>query len=71
MDELREGVELYSVFWPDGATQEVGKHGVVSIVVREQVGEMAMVPWIELTTDSGTKYLYNPKTIDGVRFADQ
>lgn len=63
--ELKEGIKLEAVFWAEGGVVEVGKHGCTEIVVREQVGQMAMVPWAAATINDKVT-LYNLALAEGV-----
>ena len=69
--ELREGVELLTVFWSEGEALTAGRGQCESIVVREQTGQMAMVPWVEVTLIDGTSSLYNLALVEGVTVLDR
>lgn len=60
-----EGQQLLSIFWEDGEI-ETGKRGHKEIVVVMENGEMAGVPWAEVTKEDGSIYKYNLKMCHGV-----
>jgi len=68
--ELIEGVELKCVFWTDGEVT-VGKADCASLIVREQYGQMSMVPWVEAIYENGKKQLYNLALAEGVTVLDK
>lgn len=63
--ELREGVKLQSVYWDEGS-YEVGRLEVESITIREQTGQMSMVPWAEIKWATGKTHLVNCALLQGV-----
>ena len=63
--ELREGQELKEIWWSDDGYCTVGSNSVESITVREQTGQMSMVPWVEVVR-KGVKSLYNCAFLEGV-----
>lgn len=63
--ELKEGTKLKSVFLVDGGEVKAGNGGCASIVVAEQTGQMAMVPWAKVTREDGTVQLYNLALAEG------
>lgn len=69
--ELREGVKLRTVFWSNEESVSVGRGSCVSITVREQPGQMGMVPWAESVTKNGQTYLYNLANVEGVAVLDR
>ena len=68
--ELKEGVYLKSIFWPEGDVT-IGKHGCTSLFVRMQMGQMSMVPWAEATFENGTKQLYNLALAEGATVSEE
>ena len=72
--ELKEGVKLNRISFDLQLYEEVGRYDVVDITVREQVGQMSMVPWIEVTrcdpgTRDTTRTLYNPDHLLSIELA--
>ena len=61
--ELKEGVELNSIWWAEGSLT-VGSQ-VASLTVREQIGQMSMVPWVEATDSNGKSNFYNCALLEG------
>ncbi len=60
--ELREGKKLHSIWWAEGSLT-VGAQ-VESLTVREQTGQMAMVPWVE-SISNGKSNFYNCALLEG------
>jgi hypothetical protein len=69
--ELREGAELYAVYLPskekERSVYRVGQHGVKSILVSEEHGQGAVVPWIRISMDDGEVYLVNAAWVECVK----
>lgn len=63
--ELREGVKLKSIFWPGGGEIKAGVGQCVSLVVAEQTGQMAMVPWVKAEFTGGRVALYDADKLEG------
>lgn len=62
--ELKEGAQLRCIWWADGSLT-VGVQ-VDSIIVVEQMGQMGMVPWVEVVSN-GKASLYNCALLEGVQ----
>ncbi len=67
MNELKEGLELKAATLPDTSYYVVGSNAV-SITVRMQTGQMAMIPWLEIELADGRKLLFNCTYIADVQF---
>lgn len=73
--ELKEGVQIKSIHGVPGPNPEeetpcwrLGKKAwqYKEIVVREQAGEMGMVPWGKATTNDGRVCLVNLRNVEAV-----
>jgi len=68
--ELKEGTNLRAIWWHDVAIQ-VGVDKVVSIIVREQMGQIGMVPWVTVTTSDGRQSFYNCALLEGLGLLEE
>ena len=58
--ELRDGVQIEALTWPDDSELRVGRCGVTEIVCAPQIGHMAAVAtWAMSTNSNGTRSLIN------------
>ena len=57
--QVKDGDELECVTLPDGEIQCVGQDDVDTIIISMQLGQMSLVPWIEITTTYGDIELHN------------
>lgn len=65
MDELREGVRLSRLFWPDGVVTPL-RDDITQMMVVMQPGQGARVPWVKISYDNGKVLLYNCAWFAGV-----
>lgn len=70
MNELKEGVKLNRVAWPDDdGVITAGENNVEGLVVRMQPGQEAFVPWVEISySNKANKSLVNCAFLEGVDF---
>ena len=66
---FEEGLILDSLNWQNGSFIAVGYGDVTKVVVAMQYGEMAMVPWAEVSYKDGRTNLVNLSTVDNVMIA--
>lgn len=68
--ELKEGKELKSVYWTSGdyvvGKEYVARGKCLSLTVREQMGQMSMVPWVEAVFEEGPNTLVNCTHMEGI-----
>ncbi len=67
--ELQEGVKLHSIWWAEGSLTVSNAHDVVSITVRDQNGQMGMVPWVEVVNKDGRAKFFNCAQLEGFEVA--
>ena len=64
MEVLRSGVKVDKVFWADGQTLQSGYPG--EMVITEENGQGASVPWIKQTMDDGRVYMHNCAMVETI-----
>ena len=69
-NEIREGVELDSIHWPDDGSVITGIDDCESLTVRMQPGDSGWVPWVEARFTDSTTRLFNAKYLRAVSFAE-
>ena len=64
--ELREGIELTAIYFNDQQQFYVGHGNCTRIIVVEQQGQLSMVPWALVKSDTGPPQLVNLATVERV-----
>jgi hypothetical protein len=64
---FEDGDSVRAVYWDNGDILEVGKHGLESLTVVMEDGQMGRAPWVEAVHDDGRQFKHNLAKVESVR----
>jgi hypothetical protein len=68
--ELKEGTRIQRINLPDESRYVVGELGVNCMSIREQTGQMSMVPWVRVEITGTPDIFVNCALVESIEFAE-